>query len=249
MQRDSSLAADFSAGDDAPATLIEAAYRRIRRDIVLGIHPPGERLRIEHLKTRYMASSGTLREALALLVSDALVVAQGQRGFSVTPMSLADLEDLSYVRSLVEAEAASQSLVRGKDEWEARLVSAFHTLSLAEERLAARTSEVYEEWERRNFEFHEALVGACGSPRLLEARARLHLQAERYRRLSALDGPRPGSVHAEHEQIFRLALARDVAALTEVLRRHVRRSLEVIRDSGLLGGRPAGKPAAGGKAA
>ncbi|WP_230976733.1 FCD domain-containing protein [Pseudothauera rhizosphaerae] len=231
--------------DDAPSTLIEAAYRQIRRDIVLGVHAPGARLRVEHLKARYGASSGTLREALALLVADALVVAQGQRGFSVAPMSLADLEDLSYVRSLVEAEAASQSLARGNDEWEARLVSAFHKLSLTEERLAARTSEVYEEWERRNFEFHEALVGACGSPRLLEARARLHLQAERYRRLSALDGPRPGAVHAEHEQIFKFALARNAPALAEVLRRHVRRSLDVIRDSGLLGG----KPLIGGRAA
>lgn len=234
MPLESLLAAGASTTEAPPSTLIEAAYRHIRRDIVLGVHAPGERLRIEQLKTRYAASSGTLREALALLVSDALVVAQGQRGFSVAPMSLADLTDLSYVRSLVEAEAARQSLVHGDDDWEARLVSTFHKLTRTEERLAARTADVYEEWELRNFEFHEALVSACGSPRLLSLRAMLHLQAERYRRLSALRGPRPGSVHSEHEQIFKLALARKGPELAEVIRQHVRRSLDVIRDSGLL---------------
>ena len=145
MMLDTSFTSSASLHDGAPATLIETAYREIRRNIVLGVHAPGEKLRVEHLKTRYAVSSGTLREALALLVSDSLVVAQGQRGFTVAPMSVEDLEDLSYVRSLVECEAVRQSLIHGGDEWEGRLVSSFHRLSLAEERLGARTAEVYEE--------------------------------------------------------------------------------------------------------
>jgi DNA-binding GntR family transcriptional regulator len=217
-----------------PATLIEAAYRAIRRNIVLGVHAPGEKLRVEHLKTQYDMSSGTLREALGLLVADALVVAQGQRGFSVAPMSVSDLEDLVYLRALVETEAARQSLANGDDDWEAGLVSCFHRLTRAEERLGARTAEAYEEWERRNFEFHEALVSAARSRRLLELRARLHLQAERYRRLSALDGPRPRDVHNEHQQIYELALKRDADRLVEVLTKHLQRPVDVILKSGLL---------------
>ncbi|PKO57976.1 MAG: transcriptional regulator [Betaproteobacteria bacterium HGW-Betaproteobacteria-19] len=239
MPRDISFAPRAATTLPAPATLIEAAYRDIRRDIVLGVHAAGEKLRVEHLKTRYAVSSGTLREALALLVSDSLVVSQGQRGFSVTPMSVDDLEDLSYVRSLVETEAARQSLARGNDEWEARLVSCFHCLSLAEERLGARTPEAYEEWERRNFEFHEALVSACASTRLLSLRSTLHLQAERYRKLSALEGPRPRDVHNEHQQIIDFALARDADKLVDVLQRHIRRPVDVILKSKLLADRHA----------
>ena len=217
-----------------PATLIETAYRAIRRNIVLGIHAPGEKMRVEHLKDRYEMSSGTLREALALLVSDALVVAQGQRGFTVAPMSVADLEDLVYLRALVESEAARQSLANGNDDWEATLVSCFHRLTRAEERLGARTAEAYEEWERRNFEFHEALVAAATSKRLLELRSKLHLQAERYRRLSALDGPRPRDVHNEHQQIFELAMQRDADGLVAILRTHLQRPLDVILNGRLL---------------
>lgn len=234
MSLDSPFGPGASFQDAAPATLIEGAYREIRRNIVLGVHAPGEKLRVEHLKTRYAVSSGTLREALALLVSDSLVVAQGQRGFTVAPMSVQDLEDLTYVRSLVECEAVRQSLTRGGDDWEGRLVSSFHRLSLAEERLGTRTAEVYEEWERRNFEFHEALVSACASPRLIRLRATLHLQAERYRKLSALDGPRPRDVHNEHQLIVDYALARDAGKLVEVLQKHVRRPVDVILRSKLL---------------
>ena len=75
---------------DEPKTLAEAAYRRLRRDIIEGIHPPGEKLRVEHLKDHYAVGAGTLREALLLLVTDALVTVQGQRGFRVAPISLDD---------------------------------------------------------------------------------------------------------------------------------------------------------------
>ena len=88
--------------DDQPRTLIETAYRQLRRDIIDGQHPAGHKLRVEHLKSTYKVSAGTLREALGLLVSDSLVVSQGQRGFSVAEMSLVDLEDLTRTRVLVE---------------------------------------------------------------------------------------------------------------------------------------------------
>src|SRR5690606_39933258 len=63
-----------------PNTLVGTAYVNLRRDIIEGKHPPGSRLRVEHLKDDYGEGAGTLREALALLVSDALVTSHGQRG-------------------------------------------------------------------------------------------------------------------------------------------------------------------------
>src|SRR6476646_8542333 len=88
-----------SAGDGATArgtdagsrTLIERAYAQLRDDIVEGRLAPGEKLRVEHLKSRYEVGAGTLREAITRLVSDALVDAEGQRGFRVAPMALTDL--------------------------------------------------------------------------------------------------------------------------------------------------------------
>lgn len=215
-------------------TLFEAAYRKLRRDIIEGRLQPGERLRVEHLKDRYAVSAGTLREALALLVSDRLVVARGHRGFSVTPMSLGDLEDLTRTRMLLECESLRVSIGRGTDEWEAALVSAFHRLSRAEERLQGNPAAAFDEWESRNRQFHEALVGACDSAWLRRLRTLLYHQTERYRRLSALKGPPPISVHAEHREIFEAAIARDVPRATRALGSHIERALTVIRSAGLL---------------
>ena len=220
--------------DDQPRTLIESAYRQLRRDIVDGNLKPGQKLRVEHLKSAYQVSSGTLREALALLVSDSLVVSQGQRGFRVTPMSLADLQDLTRMRVLLENEAMRESIRVGADDWEAQLVSAFHRLSLAEQRLRADAARNFDDWESCNRQFHEALVGACRSRWLLRMRSLLYQQSERYRRVSAVKGSPPVEVHDEHNAIFEAALARNADMACALLTAHIHRALAVITKEGLL---------------
>ena len=226
-----------SAGNGAepePRTRIELAYRRLRRDIVDGSLPPGSKLRVEHLKSQYQVGAGTLREALALLLSDSLVVAQEQKGFRVAPVSMEDLEDLTHTRSLLEMEALKQSIARGDDDWEAGLASAFHKLTLAEERLVKNAAVAFNEWEDRNRQFHEALLAACPSRWLRQMRTVLYQQAERYRRLSAVYGPPPTSVHDEHRAIYEAALARDVTRASEALEHHIGRAVNVAKLSHLL---------------
>ena len=86
-------------------TLVESAYGALRRDVIEGKLAPGSKLRVEHLKDEYGVSAGTLREALSLLVSDALVVAHGQRGFRVKPISISDFGDITQTRILLETDA------------------------------------------------------------------------------------------------------------------------------------------------
>lgn len=45
-------------------TLADVAYKRLRRDIIIGDRPPGERLRIEKLKAIYGIGPTPLREAM-----------------------------------------------------------------------------------------------------------------------------------------------------------------------------------------
>lgn len=226
-----------------PRTLIEGAYRKLRRDIIECRHAPGDRLRVEHLKTRYQVSGGTLREALSLLVSDSLVVSEGQRGFRVAPMSLADIEDLTRTRVLLECAALRESMQLGKDDWEGAVVSAFHRLSRAEERLLS--ANTFDNWEECNRQFHEALVSACPSPWMHRFRAVLYHQSERYRRLSAMTGPPAGRVHQEHRGIFKAVMARDVERASAALESHIYLSLKLIRSLGLLDQPVAERSAAG----
>ena len=212
-----------------PKTLVEGAYQRLRRDIIEGVHPPGEKLRVEHLKDQYEVGAGTLREALLLLVTDALVVAQGQRGFRVAPISLDDFEDITRTRVLLETVALQQSIELGDDNWEASVVAAFHMLSRAEDKLEDGTDAAREEWEERNRVFHEVLISACPSRWVRHFQNILYLQSERYRRLSLFRQPISRDVHAEHQAIVDAALARNAQEATRILTEHILRTLEAVR--------------------
>ena len=90
---------------DSARTLAMEAYHQLRADIIEGRLKPGEKLRTEHLKDDYNVGAATLREALALLTADALVVSQHQRGFRVAPMSIADFRDITETRAMMEAQS------------------------------------------------------------------------------------------------------------------------------------------------
>jgi DNA-binding GntR family transcriptional regulator len=214
---------------DAPRTLVERAYLRLRHDIVGGRLAPGERLRVEHLKDAYDVGAGTLREALSLLLSDALVTAEGQRGFRVAPISMADLEDVTNTRVLIETEALRRSIRTGDAQWEAGLVAAFHLLTQAETQPGGIDAELY---ERRNKAFHEALIAAHDSAWSKYLLGILYRHAERYRnlnlRLTAAHAAER-DVHREHEEIFRAAIARQEARAALALEAHVRLTLDIVK--------------------
>lgn len=210
-----------------PKTLVESAYRALRRDIIEGRLAPGEKLRVEHLKDDYGVGAGTLREALSLLISDALVVSQGQRGFRVAPVSLEDFEDITQTRVMLECEALRQSVVMGDDAWEANLVAAFHRLAKAEEKRIG--SEVREEWEERNRIFHEVLIAACPSRWLKHFLSILYQQAERYRRMSLYLQPIPRDIHVEHEALLHAAINREAEKAAEILAEHIQMTFRSVQ--------------------
>lgn len=213
---------------------IEFTYAVVRSRIIEGVYPPGSKLHLETLKSSLGISGSTLREALTRLMADRLVLTEGQKGFRVTPMSLSDLEDLTDARIKMETIALAESIKFGDEAWEDNLVTCFHRLARAQERLEADPTAAFDAWEVRNKEFHEALAAASPSAWLARFRQVLFQSSERYRRLSGTMGPIPFEVHNEHEQIFKAAMARDTDNAVSALAEHIRRSVNVIRTKALL---------------
>lgn len=216
-------------------SLIEATYQRPCQDIVAGRYPPASKLRLAELSEAYGVSTGTVREALSLLVSERLVTPFAQRGFRVVPMSLDDFTDVTRVRVAMEASALEECIVSGDDNWETGVVAAFHRLRLAEKRFIADPG-TFGDWEECNRAFHDALVSACTSEWTLRFRGMLYRHSERYRRLlsrNSTDLSRE-RVHKEHTEIFELVLDRDVAGAVRVATKHIETPLELARAGGLL---------------
>jgi DNA-binding GntR family transcriptional regulator len=208
-----------------PRTLIEDAYTRLCDDIVEGRLAPGEKLRVEHLRLHYEVSAGTLREALTRLVSDALVVSEGQRGFWVAPMSIADLEDLTRLRMRIEIDALRRSIREGDDAWRERVRVAYQALALFGE-VAIAKDRLH--WETLNANFHDALISGFSSPWTVRILRLLARQSERYRRLSIHLTHANRHVDEEHRMIYEAAMSGEEARAALALEAHIRETPNLI---------------------
>src|SRR5262245_1286251 len=94
-------------------TRAETLRDQMRDDILSGALRPGQRLMFPDLSSRYGASVGVTREALASLVSQGLVRASAHHGYTVTPISTTDLHDLVVARCMVESLVIEASVTNG----------------------------------------------------------------------------------------------------------------------------------------
>jgi DNA-binding GntR family transcriptional regulator len=209
----------------------DTVYEEIRTDILFGAFEPGAKLKLEGLRQRYDVSINTLRESLARLSSDRLVLAEGQKGFRVVPVSLSDLRDITEMRQLLECHALRRAIERGDLEWEGRIVAAHHKLARIERIMVEDEAKHAPEWERHNREFHIALISACGSSWLLNFHRALYDQSLRYRMLSIKTKPFPREQSArEHAEILDLVLKRDADAASALLAMHITKGAELPAD-------------------
>jgi len=156
--------------DERPLSAGDSGYQRIRADIIFGVLTPSGRLKLDAMKEDYGLSVSTLREILNRLTSEGFVVAEGQRGFEVAPISIQNLRELAGLRILLEHHAMAESFRAGDVEWEGRVVSAHHKLA-ATERTVLKEGDDPELRKRYDGEFHQALISSCGSRELMQTHA------------------------------------------------------------------------------
>jgi DNA-binding GntR family transcriptional regulator len=210
-------------------TVAEAAYARLRRDIVWGRLAPGTALKSDELRLAYGIGISPLREALSRLVSERLVTSIAQRGFRVAPLTPEDVTDVTETRLVIEKHALARSIDIGDLAWEREIVSSYHVLSRGPFPLGVEPG--LEDWMNYHRQFHMALIGACGSRWQIELASLLFDQAERYRAVRA--GHVPGQqlkrdVASEHAEIYRATLARDKVRALTALEHHYRTTAEHV---------------------
>jgi DNA-binding GntR family transcriptional regulator len=218
--------------DFLATSIADRAYDRIRADVVFGRLSPGAKLRLDRLAADYGTSVSTLREILSRLSSEGLVLAEGQRGFRVPPVSPSGFQDVAAMRLLLETYALPLSFASGDLEWEGRVVAAHHKLAVMERRMLAGDREGTELWKRYDREFHQALIEACGSQTLLDLYGGVFDQYLRYQMVAVVFR---GEIAAdEHRTLLDCALSRDAEQACRVLDRHVNGCVAHTLDSGAL---------------
>jgi GntR family transcriptional regulator, carbon starvation induced regulator len=218
-----------------PKTQAEAAYRHLRRDIRAGLLAPRRWLRLTELRETYGFGWSPLREALFLLTAENLVVAEGQRGFRVAPISEADFDDVLTLRNKLEDEALRVSIALGDDAWEAAIVAALHRIRKLPPHWETTDALASEEQQRRHHIFHASLLAACPSRWTLHFWDQLQQQIERYQRivLRRVDPPAAAveGIQRAHELIAEEVLTRRFDQAVEALRAHNAWSNALIREA------------------
>lgn len=210
----------------------ETAFRKVRSDIIRGNLRPGQKLRLDQLKSQYGVAISTLREILCRLAAEEFVVAEGQRGFEVANVSVSGLRDIAALRLLLETQALRQSIASGDLQWEARVVSSHYILQSIESKLVEGDLTQVEQWVQQDWEFHHATISACESPAMMAAHSTAFDRYIRYHMLAL--SFRGEAAAKEHAQLKELILYRKTEEAISLLTSHVQSGLNHVLSTGKI---------------
>ena len=222
-------------GSGRTSTRASSVYDRLQSDILTGQLKPGLKLRLKDLIEKYETGNSPLREALNRLSAAGMVVREENRGFRVSPAGAKELLELIRTRCWLEEIALRQSIINGDEEWEERIVLAYHWLTRADKaNKSGKPLATSPEWEEHHREFHIALLSACNSDILVGYCSQLHEQTFRYRNLAEVVEYRERHELDEHGAIHDAVLDRNADLAVELLTKHYEVTAEIVLASGSL---------------
>lgn len=217
-------------GNGQGRTLVDHVYHSMKSDICTGRLEPGQRVHLGELAKAHDVSLSVVREAATRLAAERLLRARPQQGFSVWPLSVPDLLDLTRVRVELESLTLRESFEKGDLAWEAELVAAHHHLVGTASNRKDPPADPNYEWMRAHSAFHAALAAACTSPLLKQLRQQLFDAAELYRHWSAylVRPAQRRNLAKEHQALLDAALAHDADEGVRLIVEHVRRTTDIL---------------------
>ncbi|WP_043777004.1 GntR family transcriptional regulator [Amycolatopsis rifamycinica] len=136
--------------------------RQLRDAIMTGALPPGTQLGETELAARFQVSRGPLREAMQHLVSEGLLRSERHRGLFVIDLEPGDVYDIYAARSAIERAAMLRALRGGDRERIAHVLE-----QTVAEMATAASEDDPSALSTADLKFHEALINASGSKRLV----------------------------------------------------------------------------------
>jgi len=180
---------------------------------------PGSRLNIDNLARSLGVSPTPVREALARVESEGLILKEPRKGYTVAPLiGLDELAELIQLRLLIEPPAAA-SAARLATPQQAAALRAFARTGGAGARDAAanRLDMTYDAT------FHDMVAELCGNRLLRDALNRLHSHLHMYRLYHHVHQAR--ATKPEHVAVARAIANRDPEAAQLAMQLHLETAL------------------------
>ncbi|EKB21737.1 hypothetical protein HMPREF1168_01289 [Aeromonas veronii AMC34] len=206
-------------------TRTQMVMENLRGRILRGEFPAGAPLRQDAIAKELAVSRIPVREALMQLEAQGLVKFEAHRGAVVTMLDASAIDELFYLRALLEAD----TLFHAVDKMtEATFAQAEAILAQFDHALESGTQ--IEHWAELNHSFHATLYQAAGRPQALDLIAQINLSCDRYVRFELLFAQ--GGVdkaEREHAQLLELCRTRRKHEAVVLLRQHIEAAGQSIK--------------------
>lgn len=218
------MAVEVGARSTAARLLREQAYTQIRRLVMLGEFPTGQRLAEEAIAEQLQVSRTPVREAFVRLHADRLLKRFNDGGYYIAEIDLFDLRDLYELRLTLELRGVLRAL---EDE----IVHDHEALvEIREDWLAIQLDppEPDGSFIELDESFHVALLRASGNLALAEMLETVNVRIRPVRTYDFFSEDRITSSIAEHLGIVDALVAGEVTLAADRLRDHIGASLDVV---------------------
>ena len=198
----------------------EIAYEVLKKAIITGEIPAGERIVETDYADRLHISRTPLREALRKLERDGLVEYVMRRGVIVHAFTTEDVEQIYTIRNCLEMLTLPDIIEKATPEDIAHLRE---LLAKMDELNAKNDVEALSPVAR---EFHTAITAISGKNRILRV---IEGQDEYIRRFSAMaikQEDRRNDANEEHHRLVDLIEQKDLPAFEALMKQHIERSKE-----------------------
>ena len=213
----------MSTAARGPQTTPAHALDWLRAAIVAGELRPGQRIAQEDVAERIGISVAPVREALRVLEQEGQVTYLPRRGYFVTELRIADLEEIYALRCVLEDRAVRHVLPTLDDDARQRLALAARDCVDA-----AYAGDVAAGLEA-NRRFHFTLLDAPDRPHTARVIRQLWDATEAYRALYYNSADERAAAADAHDRIMDAVADRDADRLVAELDEHRERALAVLR--------------------
>jgi DNA-binding GntR family transcriptional regulator len=195
--------------------LREQVLQTVRSEIISGQAGPGKMYSVPTLASDLGVSTTPVREALLELARNGLIEPMRNRGFKVVEPTVEELRNLFDMRELLEIHAAEVLAGKPPGKLDELVV-------LADEVKAAVDADDVPSYLATDRRFHHAFIAAAGNALLTEMAMALRDKMRLYGIGSRAGIERQTASVEEHYRLIELVLARDVPAVRELLKHHIR---------------------------
>jgi GntR family carbon starvation induced transcriptional regulator len=220
-------AMDLSAKAAGKPTLAGQVEAQLRHEILHGTLAPGAKLNLDKLRVSMNVGLSPLREAVTRLVVEGLIEAEAQRGYTVAPISVSNLDEVCALRLELEPYALRKSIQNGGLDWETAVMGALYRLNKTD-RIPGNAASL-SGWEAANNAFHLTLIARCDMPLLIKMYKSLVSMNDRYRHIYLKAVTVQRDVIEEHTAIAEAAVDRRADDAAAILVRHIERSTDNLR--------------------